>query len=96
MSWACLLLKSAPRLAIPFELSHADSEIIIKDATKKDHLRASVRQLRDEFRSQRQDHSGKDSKELRKEYKTQRKEIKKEIKAVVKEAKANLKADRKM
>ena len=66
------------------------------DATKKDHLRASVRQLRDELRSQRQDRSGKDNKELRKEYKNQKKEIKKEIKAVVKEAKASLKADRKI
>lgn len=65
------------------------------DATNKNHLRASVRQLRDHFRSQRQD-LGKESKELRKEYKNQRKEIKKEIKAVVKEAKATRKADRKI
>ena len=66
------------------------------DPTKKDHLRASVRQLRDEFRSQRRAVSGKDSKELKKEYKNQRKEIKKEVKAVVKEVKAARKADRKM
>lgn len=65
------------------------------DATNKNHLRASVRQLRDHFRSQRQD-LGKESKELRKEYKNQRKEIKKEIKAVVKEVKATRKADRKL
>lgn len=66
------------------------------DTTKKDHLRESVRQLRDELRSQRQNRSGKDNKELRKEYKNQKKEIKKEIKAVVKEAKASLKASRKI
>ena len=65
------------------------------DATKKDHLRASVRQLRDEFRSQRQGVSIK-GKELKKEYRNQRKEIKKEIKAVVKEVKATRKADRKI
>ena len=64
------------------------------NATKKGHLRASVRQLRDEFRSQRRD-LGKGSKELKKEYKNQRKEIKKEVKAVVKEAKATRKANRK-
>ena len=63
------------------------------DATKKDHLRASVRQLRDEIRSQRQDVSSKESKGLKKEYRNQRKEIKKEIKAVVKEVKATRKAD---
>ena len=66
------------------------------DATKKDHLRASVRQLRDEFRSQRQDFSGKDGKGIKKEYKIQRKEIKKEVKAVLKEAKAIRRADRKI
>ena len=65
------------------------------DATKKDHLRASVRQLRDEFRSQRRDLS-KDSKELKKEYRKQRKEIKREVKAVVKEIKATRRADRKI
>ncbi|CAF9934872.1 MAG: hypothetical protein ALECFALPRED_006168 [Alectoria fallacina] len=65
------------------------------DATKKDHLRASVRQLRDEFRLQRQDLSGRDRKELKKEYRNQKKEMKKEIKAVVKEVKATRKADRK-
>lgn len=65
------------------------------DATKKDHLRTSVRQLRDDFRSRRQDLSGKDSKELKKEYENQRKEIKKEVRAVVKEVKATRKADRK-
>lgn len=64
------------------------------NAAKKGHLRASVRQLRDEFRSQRRE-LGKGSKELKKEYKNQRKEIKKEVKAVVKEAKATRKADRK-
>ena len=61
----------------------------------KDHLRASVRQFRDDLRSQRQI-SKKDSKELKKGYKTQKKEIKKEIKAVVKQVKATRKADRKM
>ena len=66
------------------------------DETKKDHLRASVRQLRDEFRSQRRDLSGKESRELKKEYRNQRKEIKKEIKAAVKEVKATRKADRKV
>lgn len=66
------------------------------DATKKDHLRASIRQLRDDFRSQRQDLSGKDGKSIKKEYKNQRKEIKKEVKAVVKEAQAIRKADRKI
>ncbi|KAF6224118.1 hypothetical protein HO133_010692 [Letharia lupina] len=66
------------------------------DATKKDHLHASVRQLRDGFRSQRRNLSGKDSKELKKEYRNQRKEIKKEVKAVVKEVKATRKADRKV
>ncbi len=65
------------------------------DATKKDHLRASVRQLRDGLRSQRQDVSIK-GKELKKEYRNQRKEIKKEIKAVVKEVKATRKGDRKI
>ncbi len=65
------------------------------DATKKDHLRASVRQLRDGLRSQRQDVSIKGN-ELKKEYRNQRKEIKKEIKAVVKEVKATRKADRKV
>ena len=65
------------------------------DATKKDHLGASVRQLRDEFRSQRQDLSGRDRKDLKKEYRNQKKEMKKEIKAVVKEVKATRKADRK-
>ena len=65
------------------------------DATKKDHLRASVRQLRDSFRSQRRN-SGKDSKELKKEYRNQWKGIKKEVKAVVKEVKATRKADRKI
>ena len=66
------------------------------DETKKDHLHASVRHLRDEFRSQRRDLSGKDSRELKKEYRNQRKEIKKEIKAVVKEVKATRKADGKV
>ena len=66
------------------------------DATKRDHLRASVRQLRDEFRSQRQDLSGRDSKELKQQYRKQRKEIKKEIKAVMKEVKATRRADRKI
>lgn len=66
------------------------------DPTKKDHLRASVRQLRDDFRSQRRDLSIKDSKELKKEYRHQRKEIKKEVKAVVKEIQASRKADRKI
>lgn len=66
------------------------------DGTKKDHLRASVRQLRDEFRSQRRDLSGKESRELKKEYRNQRKEIKKEIKTAVKEVKATRKADRKV
>lgn len=66
------------------------------DATKKDHLRASVRQLRDDFRSQRHDLSGKDSKEVKKEYKNQKKEIRKEVKAIVKEIKATRKADRKI
>ena len=66
------------------------------DVTKKDHLRASVRQLRDDFRSQRHNLSGKDSKELKKEYKNQRKEIKKEVKAIVKEVKATRKAERKI
>ena len=66
------------------------------DATKKDHLRASVRQLRDEVRSQRQDLPGKGGKGVKKEYKNQRKEIKKEVKAVVKEAKAIRIADRKI
>lgn len=66
------------------------------DTTKKDHLRASVRQLRDDFRSQRRDLPMRESKELKKEYKNQRKEIKKEVKAVVKEVKATRKADRKI
>ena len=66
------------------------------DATKKDHLRASVRQLRDDFRSQRRNLPGKASKELKKEYRNQRKEIKKEVKAVVKDIKATRKADRKI
>lgn len=66
------------------------------DATKKDHLRASVRQLRDEMRSQRQDLPGGHSKELKKQYRNQRKDIKKEIKAVVKEVKATRKAGRKI
>ena len=66
------------------------------DVTKQDHLRASVRQLRDDFRSRRHDLSGKDSKELKKEYRNQRKEIKKEVKAIVKEVKATRKAERKI
>ena len=66
------------------------------DATKKDHLRASVRQLRDDFRSQRQSLSGKDGKELKKESRNQRKEIKNEIKAAMKEVKAMRKVDRKI
>ncbi|KAM0797453.1 hypothetical protein BDR22DRAFT_863118 [Usnea florida] len=65
------------------------------DVTKKDHLRASVRQLRDDLRSRRHDLSG-NSKELKKEYKTQRKEIKKEVRAIVKEVKATRKAERKI
>ena len=65
------------------------------DLTKKDHLRASVRQLRDGLRSRRHDLSG-NSKELKKEYKNQRKEIKKEVKAIVKEVKATRKAERKI
>lgn len=64
------------------------------DGTKKDHLRASVRQLRDEFRSQRRDLSGKESRELKKEYRNQQKVIKEEIKAAVKEVRATRKADR--
>lgn len=80
------------------DLSHIRTALLSfrLDATKKDHLHASVRQLRDEFRSQRRDLSGKDSKELKKEYRNQRKEIKKEIRAVVKEVKATRKADRKV
>lgn len=66
------------------------------DPKKKDHLRASVRQLRDDFRSQRRDLSGRESRELKKEYRNQRKEIKKEIRDVVKEVKATRKADRKV
>ena len=64
------------------------------DATK-DHLRASMRQFRNEIRSQRRDVSGK-GKEFKKEYKNQMKEIKKEIKAVVKQVKATRRADRKI
>ncbi|MCJ1454959.1 hypothetical protein MMC28_005312 [Mycoblastus sanguinarius] len=66
------------------------------DITKKEHLRQSVRQLRDEFRSQRRDLSWKERKDLKKEYKEQRKEVKKEVKAVVKEIRATRKADRKL
>lgn len=67
------------------------------DPTKKDHLRQSVRQLCDEFRSQRRHHHDHhERKELKKEYKDQRKEVKKEVKAVVKEIKAVRKADRKL
>jgi len=66
------------------------------DATKKDHLHQSVRQLRDEFCSQRRNLSYQDRKELKKEYKDQRKEVKKEAKALVKEIKATRKADRKL
>ena len=65
------------------------------DVTKKDHLRASVRQLRDDLRSRHHDLSG-NSKELKKEYKNQRKEIKKEVRAIVKEVKATRKAERKI
>ena len=65
------------------------------DVTKKDHLRASVRQLRDDLRSRRHDLSG-NSKELKKEYRNQRKEIKKEVRAIVKEVKATRKAERKI
>lgn len=65
------------------------------DVTKKDHLRASVRQLRDDFRSRRHDLSG-NSKELKKEYRNQKKEIKKEVRAIVKEVKATRKAERKI
>lgn len=66
------------------------------DTSTKHHLRASVRQLRDEFRSQRRDLSFRERKEVKKESKDQRKEVKKEIKAVIKEIKATRKADRKL
>ena len=66
------------------------------DTSTKDHLRASVRQLRDEFRSQRRDLSFRERKEVKKELKEQRKDVKKEIKAVIKEIKATRKADRKL
>lgn len=65
------------------------------DPTKGGSLRQSVRQLRDEFRSQRRDLSKPDRKELKKEYKEQCKGIKCEVKAVVKEVKTARKAERK-
>ncbi|KAK4695596.1 hypothetical protein P7C71_g2186, partial [Lecanoromycetidae sp. Uapishka_2] len=63
------------------------------------NLRLAVRQLRDEFRSQRSQSRNlppKERKELKKEFKDQGKEIKKEVKAVVKEIKSTRKADRKL
>ena len=66
------------------------------DTSTKHHLRASVRQLRDEFRSQRRNLSFRERKEVKKEAKDQRKDVKKEIKAVIKEIKATRKADRKL
>ncbi len=66
------------------------------DTSTKHHLRASVRQLRDEFRSQRRDLSFRERKEVNKESKDQRRDVKKEIKTVIKEIKATRKADRKL
>ena len=66
------------------------------DPNKKDHLRQSVRQLRDEFRSHRRDLSHRERKELKREYKDQRKEVKREVKAVVREIRATRKADHKL
>lgn len=66
------------------------------DPFKKRHLRLPVRQLRDEFRSQRRDLSGRERKDLKKLYKEQRKEVKKEVKIVVEEVKASRRADRKL
>ncbi len=66
------------------------------DPNKSTNLRLSVRQLRDEFRSQRCNTSSKDRKDLKKGSKDQRKEIKREVKAVVKEIKDTQKTDRKL
>ena len=66
------------------------------DPNKKDHLRQSVRQLRDEFRSQRRDLPHRERKELKREHKDQRKEVKREVKAAVKEIRATRKAERKL
>ena len=65
------------------------------DPNAKQNLRQSVRQLRNEFRSQRRDLPRQERKDLKREYKDQRKELKREVKAVVKEFRATRRAERK-
>ena len=66
------------------------------DPRNKDQLRRSVRQLHDQFQSQRRDVSWRDRKDVKREQKEQKKELKKEFKAIIKELKAEHKADRKI